>query len=286
MSERAERDRERTLVLVRHAESIWNAENRWQGQADVPLSPRGEREARALGERLRAEPFDLVVTSDLSRARATAEAIVEAQRAAGLEASLEASSGLREIDVGDMTGISHAEAQARFGDHLRAMIRGEDRPVGGRGESLPGFEARVLGAVTALLEERPGASRILLVMHGGCVRALVRHALGLVSRRRALEGVSNTSITRLVAEGGRIRALASFNDASHLAALEGHPMASRWSQSDEHEVIAGAAARARIHALLQLAHESLLVEPGDETTTWVDAKSARLVRYAVPTSTR
>lgn len=272
----AEPSAERTLVLVRHGESIWNAERRWQGHADVPLSARGEEEARAVGARLADARFDLVATSDLSRARQTAERIARAHEAAGHAAPLLLDPALREIDVGAMTGVSHAEAAVRFEAHLRALAHGDDLPVGDTGESLPGFEARIERALEALARAHPEARRILIVTHGGSIRAAVRRVLRLPTRHRSLEASRNTAITELTIEGGRLGRLVTFNDATHLPVVAkdlagaGH---------EAHETIVGAGASERVAALLGLGDGERLVAPGPEAVTVIDAEARKLVRY-------
>jgi len=267
------------LLLVRHAESVWNAENRWQGQTDVPLSARGTAEAALIAARLAREPLDAIGTSDLSRARETAEAIVSARRDAGLLGELAQHRGLREMDLGAWCGLPHTEVMSRFPDELEAFARGEDRPIGGHGESLPAFEARVHAALGEVLAARAGASRILVVTHGGCIRALLMRLLSLHGRRRPLEGAGNTSLTTLRVARGQVRALVSYNDATHLgAATRAHDGA---EVSDDRTTLAGEAGRARVLELLGLADASVIeAAPADGATELAPA-ARRLIRYAV-----
>lgn len=192
------------IVLVRHAESIWNAAGRWQGQTDVPLSEKGRAEARALGERLRSLAFDRRITSDLSRT---------AQTAAAIGGDFERERAWREIDLGRWGGMLHAEVQASYPDEVAAMIEGRDVALGGA-ESMPGFEARVAGALDELIARSREDERVLVVTHGGVIRTLVMRLLG-VRGRRAIVGAGNTSITHLRAERGRL-ALVAYNCDAHL----------------------------------------------------------------------
>lgn len=190
------------IVLVRHAESIWNAEGRWQGQTDVPLSERGRAETARVGARLASCAFDLRVCSDLARTRDTAAAIGGA---------FEPDPAWREMDLGAWGGLLHGEVRERFPEDVAAMLAGSDRPIGGA-ESIPVFEARALAALDALAARgRPG-QRALVVTHGGVIRALVMRLLGL--RGRPLVGATNTSITHLRVEGGRVR-LVAYNCDAH-----------------------------------------------------------------------
>ena len=98
-----------TLILVRHGETDWNRDGRWQGHADRSLNDRGREQSRALADALAGEDVAAVYASDLSRARETAE-IVAARlgRPVGVDARL------REVDVGGWSGLTMAEIEARF----------------------------------------------------------------------------------------------------------------------------------------------------------------------------
>jgi broad specificity phosphatase PhoE len=147
-----------TILLARHGETAWNREGRWQGWADPPLNATGRAQARALARQLRDARFDAVYASDLQRAHETAAIVAEPHGV-----PVVADSGLREIDVGSWSGLTRAELAARF-------------PCGERpdGETREQHAGRVLGAVERIAREHPGA-RILLVTHGGTMRALRSH---------------------------------------------------------------------------------------------------------------
>lgn len=149
------------VLLIRHARSVWNEEGRWQGQADPPLSEQGEAEARAAGRE--AGPFDVAVSSDLSRARRTAELFAPG-------APLLTSPLLRERDVGSWSGLTTVEIEAA----------GLPEPEGG--ESGAVFEARVGEAERWLADqvEGRGAASVLVVAHGGVLRVLAGSASPLV----------------------------------------------------------------------------------------------------------
>ncbi len=270
------------LVLVRHAESIWNAEDRWQGQTDVPLSERGRGEADLLAGRLAAsgEVFDAIVSSDLSRAASTADAVVGRLAGVGARPPISRHAGLREMDLGAWCGLPHAEVLARFPSEVEALQRGDDSRIGGFGESLPGFEARVHEALAEVLGSLGGAERVLVVTHGGCIRAVLMRLLGLHGRRRPLEGAGNTSLTTLAVTAGVIGALRSYNDASHLLgtrAHDGQPLGAR----AEHERLLGEPGRARARELLGLAEDAALAAPAERAETVIEPSARRLVRYAV-----
>jgi len=161
------------LLLARHGETTWNAEGRYQGTSDVPLSSRGEAQAQALACRLAREGFDVVYASDLQRAWQTAEAIAARH---GLEVCPEPR--LREIAFGDWEGLTYDEIQQRYPDAVAAW--GGDpvtvRPPGG--ESLAEVAARVRGVLADIASRHKGGS-VLLVAHGGTLRILLCDALGI-----------------------------------------------------------------------------------------------------------
>ncbi|MDQ3032754.1 MAG: histidine phosphatase family protein [Myxococcota bacterium] len=198
------------IVLVRHAESIWNAENRWQGQTDVPLSDRGREEARRLGARLSAMSFDRRLCSDLSRARDTAAAI---------GGEIEFDRALREMDLGSWGGLLHSEVRERHPEQVAAMIAGAPMRIGG-GESIPELEKRAQDTLARIVRtSRPG-DRVLVVTHGGVIRALLMSLLG-ARARRPLIGATNTSITHLRVDARGGIALAAYNCSAHLDPREG-----------------------------------------------------------------
>jgi 2,3-bisphosphoglycerate-dependent phosphoglycerate mutase len=162
------------LVLLRHGESQWNLENRFTGWVDVPLSPRGEAEARAAGEKLRGRRIDKVYTSVLTRAIDTARIALE--QAGMRDVPVERDAALNERMYGDLQGLDKAEAARRFGpEQVRLWRRSYDvRPPGG--ESLADTAARVLPYwETHLLPELRAGRNLLVVAHGNSLRALVMH---------------------------------------------------------------------------------------------------------------
>lgn len=163
----------RRLLLLRHGQSTWNAAGKWQGQADPPLSPLGEEQARDAAERLTPGQFSRVLASDLRRALRTAEILAEV-----LGLPVEVDPDLREIDVGDWTGLTRAEINERAPGALADWSEG-------RSESTPGGELRThltdraRGVLLRVAAEAGAGDRVLLVGHGALIRNLDR-ALGLV----------------------------------------------------------------------------------------------------------
>ncbi|SFV38796.1 probable phosphoglycerate mutase [Devosia crocina] len=158
------------LLLVRHGESEWNAVRRLQGQADIGLSAKGEAQARALAGTVEQLAPDHVITSDLRRAYQTAELL-------GFPDAVR-EPGLREVDVGEWTGLDIARIIADEPEAYRGWRAGTFAPPGG--EIWSDFAARTAAATRAAAAE---ADRLLVVCHGGVIRALLQTLLGLKPRR-------------------------------------------------------------------------------------------------------
>lgn len=152
------------VLLVRHGESTWNAVRRWQGQADPPLSERGEGQAaRAAIAAAEHGPFDVVVTSSLQRAGRTGEIVAEA---IGLSTP-ERFHSLAERDAGEWEGLTRVEIEARYPGFLA-----EDRRPPGY-EADESVVARADVALRDLAGTHPGGT-VLAVSHGGVIHALER----------------------------------------------------------------------------------------------------------------
>lgn len=158
------------LLLVRHGQSAWNAESRWQGWADPPLSDLGEAQAAALASALTPAEFQGVVSSDLERARRTATIV-----AGSLGLTVEVEPALRERDVGAWSGLTTAEIDRRWPHQLAAWRSGR-LAAPPEGEPDDSMAVRVMEVLGRLLT-RPEES-LLVVTHGGLVR-LVERRLGL-----------------------------------------------------------------------------------------------------------
>jgi probable phosphoglycerate mutase len=200
------------LLLARHGESDWNRERRWQGHADRPLTERGREQARALAERLAEIRLDAVYSSDLLRARATAEAVAGPR---GLEVRVVPD--LREVDVGSWSGLTRDEARERFPD---AYARWLDGGPGWRdGESYEAMSERILGAVGRIVGEHPDG-RVLVVSHGGPIRAVHATALGMdVHAYRRLRPVEpNARLSAVCADDGRLTRLCPAGEITDLIA--------------------------------------------------------------------
>jgi len=157
------------MALVRHGQSTWNAQGRWQGQADPPLSPLGEDQAAEAGGRLAGIEITGVVTSDLQRARRTGE-IVAAALGLG---PVTVCPGLGEYDVGDWSGLTKPEIEAGWPGQQLAWFQGR-LPTTPGGEGRAHFARRVMAAVLGVAAAADAGSVLVVVTHGGVIRGLER----------------------------------------------------------------------------------------------------------------
>lgn len=170
-----------TLLLVRHGETDWNAEGRLQGHTDRPLSDYGRRQARELAGELGEEELEGVYSSDLARARETAEIVGERL---GLPVVLDPD--LREKDWGTWEGLNAVER-----DRVEFV-----------GETTEAHQERILRALRRIAERHPGNGRVLVVTHGGSMRRVQTAAMGL-----AMPVVENCGRWLCACENGSFRAL-------------------------------------------------------------------------------
>jgi broad specificity phosphatase PhoE len=188
------------IFLARHGETDWNAGGRWQGHSDPPLNDRGREQARALADELRSAGVDTIWTSDLVRARETATIVASCLGLAPVRVSRE----LREVDVGEWSGLTSREVASRYPDAFarwQAYERGWQE-----GETYEQMAERVVAAVHEIVA-RHDERRILIVSHGGPIRALQAAALGIgyAQHRRAASALGNCAVCRLLFEDGSIR---------------------------------------------------------------------------------
>lgn len=201
-----------TILLARHGESDWNRDQRWQGHADRPLTGLGREQARALADRLTATELDAVYSSDLERARETAAIVAEPHQLPVKELP-----DLREVDVGSWSGLTRAEAEERFPNAFRRWTEGEEG--WDDGETYEQLSERVVGAVLAIAARHP-CDRVLLVAHGGSIRAVHAAALGVdVHAYRRIQRVEpNATLSAVCVEDGRLTELCRAEDLDRFLA--------------------------------------------------------------------
>lgn len=215
------------LILIRHGETDWNRELRFQGQLDVPLNSVGLEQARRVAQRLAGETLHGLVSSDLQRALQTAQAVAVPSQA---EPQLEA--GLREQHFGVMEGLRVPDIQLAHPQAWAQWVRFEADYAFEGGESTRMFHARVLAAVQALAGRYPG-QRLAVVTHGGALDMVYRSALGLsLSGPRQCE-IPNAGISRVRLRGAGIEIL-DWADTRHLADLPPQPVYDQARLAREH----------------------------------------------------
>jgi broad specificity phosphatase PhoE len=202
------------LLLVRHGQSTANAKGIWQGQMEFPLSERGRVQAGLAGRGLSGEPFEGVYSSPLSRAFETAEIIRDRARFAGEVVPVE---GLCERHGGILEGHTWAEQEQRNPELAKKFlaIPEEERWALVGAETDEEVIARFEEALSSIRALHPGGSHIVVVSHGGVMRAFLRERFGpgvLPGTQRA----ANASITRMQwgERGPRLLEVAS---TAHLA---------------------------------------------------------------------
>lgn len=197
------------LCVVRHGETAWNAEHRVQGQLDVPLNDVGRAQAQAAAQALAREKFDVIYSSDLSRARQTAAPAAEL-----LAMPVVVDRELRERHYGIFERLTYAEVKLRYPeDYARFEARDPDYAFR-TGESLKDFSVRSIAVISKMANQHQGRS-ILVFTHGGVLDKLYRHVTGLPLSAPRDFGIPNAGLNRIevTPEGWRIRAWA---DVAHL----------------------------------------------------------------------
>lgn len=161
-------------VLIRHGESQWNLENRFTGWVDVPLSPRGEEEAKKAGAKLKGYRFDVAFVSALKRAQDTLAIVLRELNQTDIPTYQD--QALNERHYGDLQGLNKAETAQKFGEQqVKIWRRSFDiKPPGG--ESLKDTAERVLPYYEANIKPHIVAGRsVIIAAHGNSLRALVMH---------------------------------------------------------------------------------------------------------------
>jgi probable phosphoglycerate mutase len=197
------------FLLIRHGETDYNRQWRFQGHVDVPLNATGMAQAERLALRLRDEPIDLVVSSDLQRARATAAPLLAARPLPAQD-----DRGWREQAFGVLEGLVVPEVQHSHPELWALWTRHDADLAPPGGESNRVFHARVMHALRALAEAHAGA-RIAVFTHGGVLDMVWREANGLPLSGARECVIPNTGLNHVRLEGQRLQVL-GWADAAHL----------------------------------------------------------------------
>jgi len=196
---------------VRHGETAWNAELKFQGHTDVPLSQRGMEQAGSLARRLNNRKFTAFYASDLTRAIKTAEIV-----AAPHGLSVEPVPALREVNFGSWEGLTFKEIKERFTELAQKWWDNPlDTPVP-EGETLAELSLRVNGAVRRIVERHLDGQEVVVVSHGGPIRTIIATVLGLDLNHYWRLRLDNACLNIIDFSSTDSGVLALFNDRSHL----------------------------------------------------------------------
>ena len=203
---------EQELIMIRHGETEWNKNRRYQGQEDVSLNEKGREQARLAAEALAGEDLDMICASDLSRAYDTASELT-----ADRELEVREFPDLRELDFGNWGGQSYEDIvendEKRFKDWLENP--GETSPP--EGEAMDEFRERVCGAFDRIIEHE--AEKIAVVAHGGTLRIFLVDILDIPLERYTRLYFDNGGITRIKFYDGN-PVVTLVNSTHHLQELE------------------------------------------------------------------
>jgi probable phosphoglycerate mutase len=198
-----------TLILVRHGLTEWNREGRIQGHSDSALTTEGIEQARSIGARLREEAIDLMVSSDLGRARHTATLI-----ASDIGHEIGFDERLRERSFGVAEGLSYAEIQRDYPEMFSRVRETDPHFAVPGGETRAQFSQRVVSAIGNLAEQHNG-KKLLVITHGGVLAAIYRWLNELpVSSPHKIE-IPNVAYNRIHRDDQRWR-IEVWGDTAHL----------------------------------------------------------------------
>jgi broad specificity phosphatase PhoE len=188
-----------TIVLVRHGETDWNRENRFQGHADTRLNDTGRAQARALAREIEPSGLAAVYSSPLLRAYETA--LILSERS---ELSVERTEALMEVDVGSWSGLTRTEVEARFPHGFQRWLdygHGWDD-----GESYEKLGTRVVSGLLGIAEAHPHKA-VLAVTHGGPIRSALAAAddVPFDEARRSIHVIANCAVVRVAVRDGGLK---------------------------------------------------------------------------------
>lgn len=200
------------LIVVRHGETIYNAQARYTGQSDVPLSGLGQRQVAMLGEYLATEQLDVIVASDLERTRITAMAIARYHTL-----PVQEDADLREVALGAWEGSTYAEVRDRDAALVARWRTDATTYAPPGGETIVQLRDRVVRALKRWQTRYPEAS-VLWATHGGLIGVLLCHVLDIDLNRRWQFRHDNASITEIQLNDNRA-IIVHLNETTHLRGL-------------------------------------------------------------------
>jgi 2,3-bisphosphoglycerate-dependent phosphoglycerate mutase len=200
------------LVVVRHGETIWNAEGRQQGHLDSALSPAGLRQAEAIAAALAEEKFHALYSSDLGRAFSTAEAV-----SARSKERIVTDERLRERNLGIFQTLTMAEVEERYPAEYKLFRTGDPDYEIPSGESARQRFARSVACAEDIAKRHLG-QRVVIVTHGGVLDGYFRRALSIPLSEPRRFKLFNASINSFFVQGGDWM-LGTWGDVRHLKGI-------------------------------------------------------------------
>ncbi len=202
-----------TLILLRHGETLWNRDGRFQGQLDIELNDTGRRQARQAARRLARERIDVIYSSDLRRASETAEIVAQGRGMTPITTP-----ALRERHWGDWQGLYGAEVRDRFPELVRRWAQGDPDMASAGGETIRELCRRVSAWVSEIPAKHPGQT-VLAVGHGAALKAMIGGLIGLPMEMLGRFRLDNASVSIIELRDDR-PVLALLNDTAHTQVAE------------------------------------------------------------------
>lgn len=197
------------LILVRHAETDWNKESKYQGQKDVNLNATGKSQAEKLGKYLADKKIDVIYSSDLKRASETAGIVNKYHKL-----QIEKDQRLREISFGDWEGMTYGEIKEVYPDNFRKWFENPVLTAPPAGETLSEFEKRIINIFSEIIEASDGRS-VSVFTHGGVIKVYLSYLLGVSVQNYWQFKVSSTGVS-IVSIYGEKPIIESVNITEHL----------------------------------------------------------------------
>lgn len=198
------------VYLIRHGETAWNAEMRFQGHTNIKLSTQGRNQARALGKRLQEINFGAIYASDLDRAYETATIVAGYHN---LKVKKEAN--FKEMNFGDWEGLTFNQIHARYQESAARWWKKPFSTRTPRGESLGDLKERCMNALFDACVQYKNQN-IMIVTHGGVVRTIISTILGMDLNEYWRLKQNNIALNILHFPQWENGVLELFNDCSHL----------------------------------------------------------------------
>jgi 2,3-bisphosphoglycerate-dependent phosphoglycerate mutase len=198
------------ITVLRHGETAWNALTRIQGHLDIGLNETGLWQAQQAGQALAGEDVHAVISSDLSRAYATARAVARHH-----DLTVQSRQDLRERGFGQFEGMTYAEIEAQMPQQAMLWRKRDPHFAPDGGESLLAFRDRIARAMMQLAQQHAG-QHVVVVAHGGVLDIIYRMATGLDLQAARTWALANASINRVLFNGEHF-SLVGWDDTRHLS---------------------------------------------------------------------